>query len=354
MTGVKEVLQKTVGQLRQRVESRKGEERRALTQPHVPAPASPNIDPISIDIESQPLNNYANLQRVATEIKKLALQIEQPIYLCSQGRLPRGGVVSIGDTHIGPTGATTTIKLTASTVLEANQVVKITGADTANDAFLGIDWAAEERRCVQAMQKYYFQTPVWYTSETYTARKVADMWSSVLTDNHWTVAQHAAPRTPEQEEEHRQALATQRANHEARRREWEAEAERQRIETAKADATAKELFLASLTSFERDEFDRTKAVTVISPSGKVYRVITTFRSGYHGNIIELDAAGQPAVSVCCAPGGLIPNFDKFLGQILALKYDEAAFVKAANRTKIDPKYRNLYLPPARDTLELAA
>jgi len=336
--------------LRQRESHRTGEEREALTQPQLAAVAENLQQAIgdeivqAIDIEGETVTGATTTITVKTSAftdycsyRDMVLATQREVFMGREG------------ISIGVSGAATdqnALHVHVTNALKPGDVWMVSPTVPRNvDFAIGSDSTAVQSYC------YRYMTDTWYAySMEYNCKSYENYLLQHLDERTAVPA-----RTPEQEQEFQRVLATQRANHETRMRELREEQERQKLEAAKADATARELFINSLTDFERTEFERTKAVTVIAPSGKAYRVLTTFRSGYHGNVVELDTAGRPAFSLCCAPGGVIPKFDKFLGQLLALKYDEKDFVRAANRTKITAGYEAYYEPPrAHEQLALAA
>ena len=100
--------------------------------------------------------------------------------------------------------------------------------------------------------------------------------------------------------------------------------------TAKAAAALKRaeaLLLACLTDEQKHELVTDKRFNVVTPSGKRYRI----KRHTHGNVLLLDDHGEPVRRYCAQPGG-VPDDDAILAQVLALRTDEAAFLRVANET----------------------
>jgi hypothetical protein len=121
----------------------------------------------------------------------------------------------------------------------------------------------------------------------------------------------------------------------------------EKISAEAADKKAKELFLGLLTRDQREEFERTKFVTVRAPSGKIYRIkCTTAIANVYQMAERLSTEGVPQLvavrRLCAHPpkfvnGGFMPNFDVFAAQLLMLKVMEEEIVKVAIEHQNDLK-----------------
>lgn len=101
-----------------------------------------------------------------------------------------------------------------------------------------------------------------------------------------------------------------------------------------AEERARELLLSLLPEDQKDPYRLTGVFEIIGSHGTRYRI----RRGVAGNIDWLDADGHVGGNLCChAPQGggdrWIPTADVMVGQLLALKTDEPAFLRVANGRK---------------------
>lgn len=101
-----------------------------------------------------------------------------------------------------------------------------------------------------------------------------------------------------------------------------------------AEERARELLLSLLPEDQKEPYRLTGVFEIIGSHGTRYRI----RRGVAGNIDWLDAEGRVGGNLCChAPqvqaGQWIPVADVMVGQVLALKADEPAFLRVANGRK---------------------
>ena len=99
---------------------------------------------------------------------------------------------------------------------------------------------------------------------------------------------------------------------------------------ARAEARAMELLFSCLTTQQRDEYERTKAFTVISNKGNIFKI----RRGKQHNIDRYDLQGNHLENWCVCPQGLIPTADTMLAQKMHLEHDEDALMRRANITLV--------------------
>lgn len=88
------------------------------------------------------------------------------------------------------------------------------------------------------------------------------------------------------------------------------------------------LLLSFLDPRQREQLLRSGRFTLVGSAGGVYDILT---NDYSGNIVQR-RDGSPPRYLCCYPrfriGVPIPDF--VLGQVLALKTDEVAFLSTAH------------------------
>jgi hypothetical protein len=111
-----------------------------------------------------------------------------------------------------------------------------------------------------------------------------------------------------------------------------------------ANGRAKALLLANLTPEQRRTFDDQGYFDVDkSPLGYFYRVFL----GRSANVIQyhrpLHGRPVPAIALCCHPSSYVPDEDTVLAQKFMLEYDEAQFLKLANRHDLESAYARHYL-----------
>lgn len=123
-------------------------------------------------------------------------------------------------------------------------------------------------------------------------------------------------------------LEQRRIEAERRQAEWRAQEEARKAEDAKAEATAQELLEHFLTPEQRETMERVSEIAVKSQSEKTYLVKK------HGRVQELNEAGQVIAEYCIIPSTHLPPQDAMLIKKLMLETDESAFLKIANRTRI--------------------
>jgi hypothetical protein len=99
-----------------------------------------------------------------------------------------------------------------------------------------------------------------------------------------------------------------------------------RLARANARGRALALLHSLLTPEQWASWRRERRVELEGSEGRRYRVAR----GIAGNVLELDAAGQPRTTWCGHPDGRFGEEDCVISQILALTHDEAGFRRVAN------------------------
>jgi hypothetical protein len=106
------------------------------------------------------------------------------------------------------------------------------------------------------------------------------------------------------------------------------------------------LFLSLLTPEERKEFDATGKVTLTGSKGGVYQLVT-INNSVTDNVHHLDpATGARTATLCAAPNMWptgsqygqrhLPMPDGWVGQLLALRYNEDEFLRHAVVSRYRP------------------
>lgn len=123
--------------------------------------------------------------------------------------------------------------------------------------------------------------------------------------------------TPEQ-------LAERQRWAEERRVEQEAEAAKRKAASEKAEET----LTRCLTPEQRKAWKEERAIFVTSQSGRRFKL----KAGMTHNVKELDLDGKEIRELCVHVhwSSGCPMADNVLAQLLALRFDEAAFIKRAN------------------------
>lgn len=124
-----------------------------------------------------------------------------------------------------------------------------------------------------------------------------------------------APVPEDRLRSHQQTLASQR--------------EDRRVARVTARNRAEELLLSLLNEEQRETYRLTGSFDVIGSAGGHYVI----ERGTSGNVVWIDPSGQPAARLCAHPDmreRWMPDQDIALGQLLALRHDEAAFIRLAN------------------------
>lgn len=126
----------------------------------------------------------------------------------------------------------------------------------------------------------------------------------------------------ERAERHRELLERERAEEAVRRAEMRA-----------AEQRATALLRSLLTPDQLAEMDDRETITVRGSEGTLFRLTVTH---YDGNVRWLDEHGVERGRMCAHPvawdgEGTLPRPDIIAGQVLALRTDERAFVRIANR-----------------------
>lgn len=100
-----------------------------------------------------------------------------------------------------------------------------------------------------------------------------------------------------------------------------------KVGTPQAQAKGKALLLEHLTPEQKQEYETTKAFTVVGQSGKKYRI----KEGRQMNIDVLDENGNRASGVCFLPEGQLVDGDCMLAQKIALETCEDQALAVANK-----------------------
>lgn len=136
-----------------------------------------------------------------------------------------------------------------------------------------------------------------------------------------------------------------RADAEQARREFESRmqlrGERERVAEAQrlaAEERAAELLPDVLTPDQLAQYHADLEVTVQGQSGRLY--VVEMVDSVHGNLLEVDEHGCRLARMCVAPqmrdheGGVMPRVDGWVGQILALRFNEEELLAHANRSGV--------------------
>lgn len=136
------------------------------------------------------------------------------------------------------------------------------------------------------------------------------------------------PLTPEEVQRRAQA-ETHRRMEEIRRRQREKAAEEAR---QAANARAEVLLQSCLTPLQAETLKKRGFFYVCGKDGNVYRI----KRGYAGNVERVDPKNfDTALERFCAhPDSDVPAADAMLAQKLALEFNPDAFLKVANRTRL--------------------
>ena len=168
----------------------------------------------------------------------------------------------------------------------------------------------------------------WY-KPTYTVNPIQEAVAQ-----QWQVIHER--EVPSPEELQRRADEAQRQMEEASRRRLEAEQRWARLEEDRilAQVRGLELLHMLLTDEQRAQYDLNAVVPVRGSEGGMYE-IDTLQNGVHGNIVKVDEHGCRLGRVCVAPrmrvdGQALPLADGWVGQLLAIKTDERAFIRTGN------------------------
>lgn len=142
-------------------------------------------------------------------------------------------------------------------------------------------------------------------------------------------------RPPQYTVEDLAQMERERASRAALRAAQEAEYVEKRVMAA---SRALELLDMILTPDQRQERKQHQRITIQAPSGRRYEV-ETHRASVHGNIVEIDAHGCRLRRGCVAPGmygddGALPTADGWVGQVLALRHNEAELLVKTNWSNV--------------------
>lgn len=156
-------------------------------------------------------------------------------------------------------------------------------------------------------------------SITYATDNTWSIWvdsAGKVTSNQPDTFKYTAPPPPTPEELEARRLKQEQAKREAEER------ERERNE---AIARARALLMSCLGPVQKMDYKRKGCFTVRSQSGKRYRL-------GKGLPKELDKKGEKSIaSYCIHPIPSVPEGDRLLTEMLMLRYDEAKFLRIANK-----------------------
>jgi hypothetical protein len=145
---------------------------------------------------------------------------------------------------------------------------------------------------------------------------------------------------PSPEELQRRADEAQRRREQEARRRLEAEQRWQRAEEDRVLAQIKglELLEMLLTDEQAEQYALNGSVPVRGSDGGMYEIDTLY-GGVHGNVVQVDEHGCKLGRVCVAPrmnvgGHALPMADGWVGQLLAIKTDEALFRARGNWSSV--------------------
>jgi hypothetical protein len=101
-----------------------------------------------------------------------------------------------------------------------------------------------------------------------------------------------------------------------------------------------ELLHMILTDEQQAQYDLNGMVPVRGSLGGMYEIETLY-GGVHGNITKVDEHGCRLGRICVAPrmrvdGRALPLADGWVGQLLAIKTDEDAFIQTGNWSSRQP------------------
>lgn len=97
-----------------------------------------------------------------------------------------------------------------------------------------------------------------------------------------------------------------------------------------AEEKAEALLVSHLTPEQERAWKENKAFFVTSKSGKRFQIA----KGHGGNLHEVDANGKKLARLCVHVDYQIPAQDNCLAQVLALRFNEDALLKVANRSPV--------------------
>ena len=130
----------------------------------------------------------------------------------------------------------------------------------------------------------------------------------------------------------RELTAEEKAAEAQARLRAEEEAKKARLEAEAAKVRARKLLFGFLTDEQKREAEEFKRFHLTTRSGRRFRL--HMGRGRHGNVKELEG-DKEVRSYCISPDDhTLPEEDALLAQLLALKHDEAEFVRVANITRV--------------------
>jgi hypothetical protein len=141
----------------------------------------------------------------------------------------------------------------------------------------------------------------------------------------WGGSAKVVELTPEQKAEQARVAEEQRVAREAREAEYRRRDEIDRNKKEEAKKKAYQLLVSLLNEEQVKDLEKTKSFGFVSPSGKVYRIW----EGWSHNVDLIE--GKKKRTLCCHPKKAVPVYDNMTAQLLLLKYQEAEFVRMANK-----------------------
>ena len=144
-------------------------------------------------------------------------------------------------------------------------------------------------------------------------------------NNAWGGSAKVVELTPEQKAEQARIAEEQRVAREARIAERKRLADIEAKKKEEAKKKAYELLASLLNEEQIKDLEKTGSFGFVADSGKIYRI----SEGWSHNITVTD--GKVKRTLCCHPKKAVPVHDNMTAQLLLLKYQEAEFVRMANK-----------------------
>jgi len=189
------------------------------------------------------------------------------------------------------------------------------------------DWTTLSTTTTTTIQTYDQTWTNWTNSSSYNSTTGTLVWQSWTTaEPHYQIVDNeAAQRYLENQVQHARERESRFALQRAQERQ-------ERESRARAYDRASALFLSLLDPVQAELWLKDKYVEVIGSAGGQYWITN---DGVHGNIVQVDEHGCRLAHLCVAPemyDGIesLPTPDGWVGQLLAIKYDEEALRAKAN------------------------
>jgi len=154
------------------------------------------------------------------------------------------------------------------------------------------------------------------------------LWQRAQLRERYMVRQ-APVETPEQRVERERLRAEQSAR-------CAEAAAKEALERAAAESRAEVLLRNHLTDFQKKQLDTCGWFDVVGKSGTKYRI----QRGRSANVDVLDAQGRVTHALCAHPSVSVPDPDTMLSQLLAIRHEEADFLRIANRHPAKHAFRS--------------